>query len=312
MTMGSIKVLMMNIHYFERKKKKDRFDSFRKQHLNMTQYYPDIGDLRSISNYYDGYITGSDQVWNAEFTDNQIDPAYTLEFVDKNIPCFSYAASTGGVKSDDYLLDLLSRVDKFKMISVREKSLADALERIGGENIYTHIDPVLLLSRDDWDKLTIKPQKTVPSHYILLYYLEKETKKDILIHNIASKLGLPVIDISSSGITENCKWIYDWNAGPGEFLYYIEHADYVVTNSFHAVVFSLIFKTKFIACNRIGQESRIKDLLNSIGLEKHLISSNGDWSSLYEPVFQGRELFINQIDEAYNYLHLIKEIIIKE
>ena len=298
---GSIKTLCSNIHYYKKKSKIRRFDEFRSYFLLMTPYYPDMDSLINMGNRFDGYITGSDQVWNAEFTDNQLDPVYLLEFVNPNKPCFSYAASVGGDKSIDYLMNLMTRINRFEMISVREKSLADGLNQLGKKKVLCHVDPVFLLTKSEWEAVEKEPSKKAPDHFILVYYLEKATKRDPLIEKIIEKTHLPVIDISGTGILGDGRFIYDRAAGPQEFIYYISHADYVVTNSFHAVAFSVIFQTKFIACAREGQESRVRDFLENIGLLDHLVADNR-CDSLFNEIPDDIEVLSKRVNESYQYL----------
>ena len=305
---GSVKTLCSNIHYHQKKSKIKRFDKFRSNYLLMTPYCLTMDGLIDMSNMFDGYITGSDQVWNAEFTDNQLDPVYLLEFVPPNKPCFSYAASVGGDKSTDYLMNLMTRIKRFEMISVREKSLADGLNRLGKKKVLCHVDPVFLLTKTDWQAVEKEPNRKIPEHYILVYYLEKATKGDSLIAKVIEKTHLPVIDISGTGILGDRRYIYDMAAGPQEFVYYLRHADYIVTNSFHAVAFSVLFQTKFIACSREGQESRVRDFLENIGLLDHLVADIR-CDSLFNEIPDDIEVLSKRVNEAYQYLKDIHDCI---
>ena len=305
---GSIKTLCSNIHYYQKKSKIRRFDEFRSNYLLMTPYYSIIDDLIEIGGRFDGYITGSDQVWNADFTDNQLDPVYLLEFVNPEKPCFSYAASVGGDKSIDYLMNLMTRINKFEMISVREKSLADGLNQLGKKKVLCHVDPVFLLTKTEWQSVEKEPSRSIPDHYILVYYLEKVTKGDPLVTKVIEKTHLPVIDISGTGVLGDRRYIYDRAAGPQEFIYYISHADYVVTNSFHAVAFSVMFQTKFIACPRAGQESRVRDFLDNNGLLDHLVTNN-KCDSLFNEIPADIKGLSERVKEALQYLKDIHDCI---
>lgn len=305
---GCLKTLFSNIHFFQKKKKIERFVKFRNSNLIMTPYYKEYKDLVELGNCFDGYITGSDQVWNIEYTNNKFDPAYMLEFVDSNKPCFSYAASVGGDKDREYLVNLMNKTRKFRMISVRENSLAKKLNELGEKRVFCHIDPVFLLSKTEWKTIEIKPNKKIPNHYILIYYIEMNPKKDILIDKILKTMNLPIIDISSYGIIGDMRFIHDREAGPGEFVYYIRHADFVVTNSFHAVAFSVIFNINFLAVPRCGQESRVRDFLEDIGLQHRILKEN-QWEPLLETIFLDENILSDQIRKAYDYLREIRNII---
>lgn len=305
---GMGKTFFSNIHYFERKKKRKSFSSFSKKYLAETPFYATFEKVKENCSDFDIYITGSDQVWNSAFNYNEFDPVYLLEFVPENKNKFSYAASVGGEKSDDFILELIERTKDFKALSVREKSLADKMNRMGANNVLTVLDPTLLLDLDDWSKFERTPKGFLPDHYIAVYFLEKESNNDPIIKAVSKQTGLPVINLLPNHKKAEYPCYKDFTAGPAEFLFYIHHADYVITNSFHAVVFSLIFRRKFLALPRAGQESRVKDLLEQLNLGEHSIKDVSDISVIEEPLTDNIEADLTLLREgSYRFLDEIAE-----
>lgn len=287
---GFMKTILQNIQVPNRMRKIESFQKFIHENLKVTDYYESLEELNKNCSDYDFYITGSDQVWNNAFTKNEFDTAYFLKFVNEK-PKYSYAASAGGKKSDEYVKSLVELTKDFKGISVREKSLEEHMKKMGCEKVMTVLDPTLLLSKEDWIGMEKKPQRGIPEKYILVYYLEKDASRDEIIKTAAKKLGLPVVNIFPNGKKAEYESIDDYIAGPGEFIYYFHNAEYVITNSFHATVFSLIFGKKFLATARDGQESRIEDLLNTVKMKERLVKSEKQWEVLLEDVNDTADIF---------------------
>lgn len=303
---GVGKTFFSNVHYFSAKSKIRNFQKFINENLTVTQYYETDIQLKNICCSFDAYILGSDQVWNNSFTDNRFKSIYFLEFVPKSIPCYSYAASAGGEKSDSYILEIIQRTRDFVGITVREKSLEEHMKRLGCEKVNTVLDPTLLLSREEWINFEKKPKK-IPKHYILVYYLERSSGNDPVIKKIAERYDLPVIDIMPDYRKAGYRRVIDNTAGPAEFLYYVHHADFVITNSFHMTVFSIIFGRKFVALKRTGQESRIHDLLQQVNMSSRFIDDVDDCGVIDEHVNSYEKNLKKYMMDSIDYLKNIGE-----
>ena len=270
---GIVKTLISNIHYFDVKLKMKKFDMFINDNIITTPYCEDEEKLKKEYSNYDAYIVGSDQVWNTMFFGGDFFAPFFLNFTCSGSPCYSYAASVGGKKEDQYIQEIISRTKHFEKITVREKSLEIQMKHLGSTNVMTVLDPTLLLGKKEWEKFEKKPEKIFPEKYILVYYLEKDSVKDELIKKLSEELNLPVINLMPIYQKTNYPCFVDKTAGPAEFLYYVHHANYIITNSFHMVVFSLIYHKKFIALEREAQESRVIDLLNTVHLNERYIKN---------------------------------------
>lgn len=249
--------------------RKEAFDKFDKVYLQIaTPIYRNYEDIKNNPPKADIYIAGSDQIWNPKMP-NGTDLGYYLNFGDNKAKRISYAASFGVKEISKQQGVLLSNeLKKFNAISVREISGIKILDKLGIHAVRC-VDPVFLLNKDEWiDFLKIKKMQ---DKYILLYDFNHN---DANIRNFAvelsSKKNLKIFSINdSSPVLYANKQIN--NAGPIEFLTYLFNAEYVVSNSFHATAFSIIFHKKFATFPLKNQNnpSRMIDLLECVDLLNH-------------------------------------------
>src|SRR5699024_8399387 len=117
---------------------------------------------------YDLFISGSDQVWNLKLTNN--DYNYFLKFVKDDNKKVSYASSFGYSNiPEEYRENSIKYLNKYKIITVREKKGQQIIENIVKRNATTVLDPTLLLNKEEWMKLAKPPTFKMPNKYILLY-----------------------------------------------------------------------------------------------------------------------------------------------
>lgn len=244
---------------------------------------------RLLQSDYDLFIVGSDVVWSQDrFSINRI---FFLDFSNlHHARKASYAASFGRERipfvNRMYLQKCLRN---FYGISVREKSSVDLLKTIGINNAVHTLDPTLLLAIDKWERLERRPifQATKKmmdfldsGAYLFAYILgdDEQQRKDIT--RICKENGLLLITIPFI-----CgKWIKaDETFGdirlkdcsPGEWIWLIHHAEFIITDSFHGIVFSTIFSKKFLAVKRyynIDINVRQKDYLDTIHQEDKMVN----------------------------------------
>lgn len=225
----------------------------------------------------DALICGSDQVWN-EIIGGIANPVYYLAFNDSSIK-ISYAASMGKVyrPKKENMEKIIPWLQKFKAISVREDDLRMMLEKdMGIKNVSVTIDPCLLLKKEDFVSIVSKTIKE-DTHYILNYYITEDgLMKDIF--KKVSKIGeAPIIEIhwkrqlfSINQNQRNSLTIED-------FLWYFLHADLIYTDSFHGVVFAVLFHKPFYAVYK--ENVRIDNLLKEVGLGYCHITAYNDGHS---------------------------------
>ncbi|BCS95588.1 hypothetical protein DSLASN_12200 [Desulfoluna limicola] len=256
--------------------KKLRFDRFRLQHLNLTdQFYESIDELRREPPEADIYICGSDQIWNPNFAKSMSDQcAYWLDFGVPQTKKIAYAASFGVQRLRDQNLHaiLSSYLKKFAAVGVREYQAIGIIEALGKEGAHWVPDPTLLLKADDYNELAKLPNKNRP--YFFAYILGDRQDLIYKIKNfIHSEYNL------QSRIPFIVKWWRDIRSAvfptPQEWLGYIRESKFVVTNSFHGTIFSILYRKPFVTIPIAGKGSEMNDriisLLERLGIEDRIL-----------------------------------------
>lgn len=240
---------------------------FNYSYLN-TEYYTKAA-LKKLSRREDyiAFLSGSDQVWNVSRI-NLYD-LYFLRFAPKD-KRYSWAASFGGNVIAPYNKGRYARYIKdYKAISVREPSAVELVNNLTGRDAVSLADPVVLLSSDKWRELYTKYTNNIENKekYILYFFLDKPSET---ARNSAEQLSKQTgIKLVTFGYRQ--QGINHIDGGPWEFLSMIDHAEYVVTDSFHVTLLAMLFHKCFFVYDRQythkqSQASRIKDLLNKVGL----------------------------------------------
>ena len=253
--------------------KLDRFDEFRKDCIGAVSpvIYDDINDAEK----YDYYITGSDQVWNTSFS--FVNEHYFLNFTPDNAKRISYAASIGlPVDSPKLNRNVFEKyIPRFDYISLREKTHIPFVSQFTDKEVCSVLDPTLLLESDDYDELC-KDASYPDGDYLFLYFLAHDNSAPLLINYanmIARKFNLKIVcslpDIPKRSFKNESESAFHY--GPKEFVSAIKHAKVVVTNSFHATIFSLLHHTPFFTFLVPSMQSRITDILEETGLSDRII-----------------------------------------
>lgn len=267
--------------------KKKRFDEFRRKNIKLSRYYPTAESLVFNPPKYDIYCTGSDQVWNALFTKG--DTSFLLSFIKGNKKKISYASSFSiNYIPDEYKKNYLKYLAEYQTISVREESGVGLVRELSGKEALWVCDPTLLLSKTEWDKIADQSHIQIEGHYILAFMLcysfNPYPEVQRIIDSVQRDTGLTVVYLDGGKkdyLRHNSKVIK--SAGPAEFVELIRHADYIITTSFHGVVFSSIFGKPFTAIIKNGNnDSRIQSFLYKVGLSQYASSYDADSIELSE------------------------------
>lgn len=253
----------------------DKYTRFIREHFNLLGDYKTYDDLVNADLGLDAYITGSDQVWNDDHIGGY-NPAYFLEFVPSNAIKMSYAASIGKNEIPmKYHSDVKHALESFDAISVREETAKNAIEPLTDKEVNVVLDPTLLLEKEDYEEIKEFPDPN--EKYILVYMMEHNPDVIKFANKISKAVGLPIIQRRPKKYFVNeIKGCY--TCTPGEFLGLVENAEYVITNSFHGTVFSLIYQKPFVSMLHSGTGSRTTDLLKVVGEESHLLNSITDFN----------------------------------
>lgn len=216
---------------------------------------------------YDVYITGSDQVWDWHLTD--FDRNYFLSFVTKGKKC-SYAASIGEhLPAECYRAEYSSLLKDFDRILMRESYGADVVEQLIGSKPDCTCDPTLLLTGEEWEPLMA--ERTTRKPYILVYQLGINPSFVKFVKQLKKKTGLPVVYVPFPLVGAlRCK--LQVNVGPSEWMRLFHDAEYVVTDSFHGAVFSLLFhRPFFVKVDGHHVNRRVQELLQRLDLTQRII-----------------------------------------
>lgn len=225
------------------------FAAFRENCVPHSDIIYNSDNIKKANSKYDVFITGSDQVWNFAW----YNPIYFLDFASKDKKKISYAASI----SMDSLNDKQRKVFKkslknYNAVSLREAESIPLISDLSPVDPQFVLDPTLLLSREDWSALAQK--ETEVDDYVFCYFIGNNQTERKIAKEFAEQHNMKLVGISHYHKCDELD-IELSSAGPKEFLSYLKNAEYVFTDSFHAVVFSKIFEKQYFVFNRDNKGS---------------------------------------------------------
>lgn len=262
-------------HFYIRSKKFNRF--IKKYDTLSLRRFKTVSELKA---YYENsnnlFITGGDQLWNDYHACGR-DNAYKLSFTNANkIAC---GTSMGRDKfSVNTLKKIACETQSFAGIMLREGINVNQLQPYTNVPISHIIDPVGLIDTEVFRNMSITPEIREP--YAVMYLANSSPFLDKAIEFLSNECGLKIVHIC--GFRKKCKCdILDKNAGPEEILGYIINADFVLSASFHATMFSILFNKQFATIlPEAGTNARIEDILKLTGLTSRIIKSEQDLNVL--------------------------------
>lgn len=267
-------------------KREQAFEKFIKFIPHSEHVYEYDSICESLDKYTE-FICGGDQIWNdcqqIRWYRNEDSIVFTLQFVPENVKKISYAPSMAFLElTDEYKNKFCKVINRLDAISLRERRALPVFQELTDKTIEVTVDPVLLLEEKDWMKIIRYPK--IRQKYILCYLLgdSLEQRKAVKIFSSKTKCKTVTFPHILANDVRKCDLffgdIHDYTSGPREFLGLIRNAEFVITDSFHACVFSMIFETSFVVFerNKIGEKgnmnSRIYDFLEEYHLENQLVS----------------------------------------
>lgn len=261
------------------------------------EYYQDYADLerRGLEQEECCYVAGSDQIWHPD----QCRKSFFLDFAREHRR-ISYAASMGKtiipLEKRDTIQGFL---ENFEHISVREEQCRKALQPLTDKNIEVHIDPTFLLEQSHWRSLEKAYKMQEP--YILVYMIYWDPACKAQLQRLKERTGLPVYAVCSalSRVYANHR-LFD--VGVEEFLWLVDHAEYVVTSSFHGAAMSAIFQKKFAAVVNPETPSRLQNLLDTLDIPlvsiDNLDRTEFDYNAICTRMIAERERGLRYLNEA--------------
>lgn len=251
-----------------------KFDKFYHERFNRTKdkytshNFNDVVKKEELS----GFVCGSDTIFCID--EFGFDDGYYANYpCMKNGYAVSYAASFGDSHfSEETYKTLNQRLQNFKAIGIREEKMVDYVKSHTNVLVKRVIDPTLLLTSEDYDKIVEQPIEK--EKYLLLYARRYNPKMEKYAEDLAAKNGWKIIEISLRATNaEKHRMFYE--AGVEEFLSLVKNAEFVVTNSFHGMIFSVQYRRNFVVFSREQCDTKIEELLGIFGLSDRMLV-NGD------------------------------------
>ena len=253
------------------KVRNNRFEGFVKKYFtNLSKQYVGWNNLKKSSNDYDAFLCGSDQLWLPQNLGSHF---YTLEFV-----------TSFGVSSIPWFQKRRTRnyLNRFSSLSTRELKGAGIIEDLTGKKAQVVCDPTLLFDAESWSKI-IEDKRVIEEPYVFCYFLGNNVEHRTIAKTFASDKSLKIVSCPflDNFVEEDRNFgdiqMFDMDAA--DFVNLIRHAEYILTDSFHGTVFSILHHKKFITFNRFNngagsRNSRIDSLCELLGLNTRRFNGN--------------------------------------
>jgi hypothetical protein len=269
----------------EKKNNPRYFNDFREKYIKQSEkIYYSYQELANDPPEADIYITGSDQIWNPDLlkfknTKNQT-KAYFLDFVASGKKRIAYAASFGKKNlPDDFINEISPLLKKFDYVSVREESGVDICRQCGVDTAEWVSDPVMLLDVNDYRVLYSGEQMPeTEQSYCFVYMLSNTCDFSMESVNAWAKTkNLAVVYVTANSHYDNYRKVY---ATIPEWLYLLDNAEYIITNSFHCSLFSLFFRKELAVIplteKYTEMNSRFDSLFEILDIEKRFTDNSFD------------------------------------
>lgn len=294
------------------------FVDFRNNMLNTSrEAYYSVKDLSEANVIYDCFVCGSDMIWSDIGQDRD---AYFLSFADES-KRVSYAPSITGTNNynSEQKKYVKERLEGIKYLSAREQSGVEFIKAITGRDAFWAVDPTLLLNKEEWKSALNLNDNYTEKKYLLVYMFQGSKNVNDQIHDFAKRHDLEIVYIpmTISENFDNFKNGIESSYGPSEFVDMFMNASFVVTNSFHGLLFSLICNTPFALIHRgeknewKDHEERMNSILGLVGLSNHYLYENEEFtdellnidydavnSVIQEQRAQSKQYLYNSIQEA--------------
>lgn len=256
-------------------KQKRKFIKFENSFFNLTRLFESPKEIENAVFDIDLYLTGSDQVWNPRFACG--DSVFMLSFVKSPYKKIAYGPSLAISKiPTEYYSDYKEYLSKYDRIGVRDNNTKKVLEDLLGYEVVKVADPVFLLSKNYWEKLTLKVKKSYPDKFIFIFILtysfDPYPEVIDVINKVKENYKLPIVFFNVSlkrkiQVKPEINLLY---ADVEDFLWLIKNATFIITTSFHVTAFSIIFEKQFISLtNTKEKDSRIIDLCDDLSISNY-------------------------------------------
>lgn len=303
--------------FYKLKIRDNKFDQFKKQHFKFSRNYVGWSDLRTANNDYDVFIIGSDQVWNPVNSGTNFN---NLLFTNDDKYRISYASSFGvseiPMAQRAKTAKFLNRIHR---LSTREIQGQKIIKELTGREATVVCDPTLLIDFAYWKRL--KGTKCfIDEPYIFCYFLGNNPPHRAWANRLKEETGLKLVALQhlDEFVKSDVAFadIKPFDVGPAEFVNLIANAEYVLTDSFHCSIFSILFERLFFIFSRFenssnaSTNSRIDTLLQMTGIpERHIKSTDNvlscinmaiEYDSVHKRIADYREFSRKYLSDTLN------------
>lgn len=323
---NKIKQKLFKLLYYDitkiKKSINSNLENFILSNIHTTETFYEIEDVSLFlkQNSFEVIITGSDQVFRSQYLNNQLERIMFLDYdkKDNGTKKIAYAASFGkdSWEKQDRKKIIENYLKNFDAISVREDSGISICNNDFGVEAVQLIDPTLLLNINDYVALFKHQTKSIKTNRIMFsYVLDQSEDKKRLIQTVSDQLGAESsqIELLNDQLSKISKYNYKEfqrkkAASSEDWLFHFYEADYIITDSFHGVVFSILFNKPFVALgNEFRGMTRFQSLLKLFNLEEHLVLDGNEDKILkllrktidYEKV---NAILLQERNKSFNYL----------
>lgn len=299
-----LKLVFAPLLYIKYKGRMDSFAKFEKSYCMFSEKC-DSTSIKELSKKYDKIIVGSDQVWNLDITGDDL--TFFLGFIEDSKKKCSYAASIGTDYFPGDCKVYEDLIKEFCIISVREKTAANRLEKqINRQDISCDADPTILMC-NKWTEFV--HDVDILDNYIFLYFTPNNIRFINEVKRFAAENNCKVI-LLTKGLMKFPGIKSISNISPIDFISYIAHAKFIITGSFHALCFSIMLKKEVYVTSAPIKErtGRLIQFLSNLELENRMISdkkpeihaSQYDFDEAYTKIEQLKEMSLLTIDKILN------------
>lgn len=230
---GLLGIFLPNNKYIDARRKY-RFERFNQNYI-FRMHETNYSFSGLAQEEFDVVVVGSDQVWNYSYAG----PLEYLHFVPVEKRAM-YAVSFGTSHFTKEHKNLLKKeLHDWRFLSVREKDAADILADELERSVPQHIDPTLLLEKEEWERIAVKPKISIPEQYVLSYFLGSDSHNPQHVTEYCKEHGYSLIEIGC--FAKGKAKVID----PCEFVWLIQHAKMIATDSFHGTVFAILMQRPF-------------------------------------------------------------------
>lgn len=241
-------------------------------HLSGQKYSSENFNESMTNEELDGYVCGADTIFCPD--EFALDDGYYANFDVMRHHSVSYAASFGDAHFTEMQLRRLpSLLNNFRALGIRENDMLPFVNNHVSVPVQRVLDPTLLLSAADYDEIIAPPKGS--EKYVLLYARRYNAKMEAFADRVAQENGWKVIEISLRAVNAD-RHEMRYDAGVEEFLSLTKHAEMVITNSYHSMIFAIIFRRPFYIFSREQCSTKIIELLGLFGLHDRLLVAGNE------------------------------------